>query len=294
MKALMRLVAVCMMMLCGANAAQAQLPSVIKKMNLERERFKAAKIDTVIVMEYGYKGTTPEKKGRQDMILAYNTNGNITLEGRCDAKGGIDTKVTYSYNNKNAVSEIKSYMQFETLSYTLKHSYNGANLLTEAVYDDNMSKGSGRKQVYSYKKERLAECKYVNANATIGYRDVYSYNDKGDCIKSIRYRADNSIDNKEEMKYDAQGNLAEVTRFTGMEMDESSAKIERKTTYKYDAQGNVVEEMVLNAKGKPESKLVHSYDARGILTQTVVWSSKKGTAPTPSLLRKYVVQVVRS
>jgi uncharacterized protein RhaS with RHS repeats len=268
----------------------AQLPSVVKKQRAERERIAAAKIDTITVVEYAYKGANPEKTGRPDTKLAFDERGNKTLEARLNAKGEVDTKQTFAYDANNNCTELKSFMEFETLSYTLKSSYNAQNLLTEAVNEDNMSKsGSGRKQVYAYNgKGQLAEMKYLDSKGTVGYRDVYSYDDKGNCVKAVRYRVDESIEFKETMSYDAQGRCTETQRFVGMEFDEATAKLEKKTTYKYDAQGNVTEEAVMNAKNKLESKLVHSYDAQGLLAQTIVWGGKKAPAK-PMTLRKYVL-----
>jgi YD repeat-containing protein len=163
--------------LCTFVPAQAQLPSILQKMKAERERIAAAKIDTITIVEYAYKGANPEKTGRPDTKLAFDERGNKTLEARLNAKGEVDTKQTFTYNAANVCTEMKSFMEFETLSYTVKHSYNAQNLLTEAVNEDNMSKsGSGRKQVYSYDGSgRLTEMKYLDSKGTVGYRDVYSY-----------------------------------------------------------------------------------------------------------------------
>jgi hypothetical protein len=272
-----------------AGRLQAQSPFVLKQAAAERGRMSAAQVDTSVVMEYAYKGANPEKKGRKDMIMAFDAQGNKTLEARCDAKGEIDTKVVYKFDAQQRCTEQEHYMQFQTLSYTIKNSYNAQNLLSEAVVQDQMTNSSGRKTVYVYAKGNLSELRYMNANGKIGYKDVYTYDAKGNCTKIVRYRADESIDYKEQMSYDDKGNVLETQRFTGMEFDETTAKLEKKTTFKYDDKGNVLEEAVFTpSKGKDvlSEKLVHSYDAAGLLLQTVVWGGKKAPIK-PVTLRKF-------
>jgi hypothetical protein len=294
-------VVACALFLCSQSVSAQPIPTPIalNKERVERERFAAAKIDSATVVEYAYKGANPEKTGRKDMLFTYDERGNKTLEARLNAKGEVDTKMTFRYNGTQC-SEQQSFMQFETLSYTLKYSYDAAGALTEAVYEDQMSaKGGGRKLVYEYTPQQpapaLAQVKYVSSNGKVGYLDAYSYDAStppaaSKCVKVMRLRADESIEFKETWGYDVRGNLAMILRFGGMEFDEATAKLERKTMLTYDAEGNLLEEATFNGKNKLESKLVHTYSTIGgqkLLTQTVVWSGKKGAAPKPAVLRKY-------
>lgn len=284
----------CLLLLLIVTPVFAQPPVIFRQEIREPEQISSAKIDTMIVMEFVYKGAKPEKKGRKDMIIAYNEKGKKTLEARCDAQGEIDSKTVYTYTPEGKIFEIQSYTQFSTLTSTLTHKYDSDQRLKEAIFTDQLSKGSGRKYVYSYKKNLAKEQKYLNANGSVGYKDVYTYNDKGYCVKIMRYRADESIDYKEEMKYDNNGNCTEIVRFTGMEFDEKTAKQEKKTIYVYNSAALMSEETVLDLKNKPESKNTYTYLDTGVLSGIIVWKGKKGAPLKPTLLRKYSVQSRRS
>lgn len=273
--------------------AFAQIPQTPEKLESARKKIQAQKIDSVIVWEYALKGNKPEKKGRMDMLIRYDKNGNKTLEGRYN-KDIIDTKQEFVFNDKNQLAETTNFMEFNTPGFTWKYQYDEKGRTTEAVYSSQMSNSSQR-QVFKYREGLftandgvLTEVKFYIAKDKVGYRDVISYDDATKrATKLIRFRIDDSIEKKEEYKYDANGNLTEIAIFGGMEFDEKSAKLQSKKVFTYDANGNITSETENTAKNVIVSKLVHSYDATGKVIETTVWSAKKPPAK-PAYLRKYV------
>jgi hypothetical protein len=272
--------------------AYSQPPQTRAMLEKEREKVQAQKIDSVIVWEYALKGNKPEKKGRMDMLIRYDKNGNKLLEGRYN-KEEIDTKQEFVYNDKNYLSEQTSFMQYNTPGFTWKYTYDEKGRPTEAVYSSQMSNASQR-QTFHYREGLftandgvLLEVKFYITKNKVGYRDVYTYDDKGVCTKSMRFRIDDSIEKKEEYKYDANGRVSEIAVFGGMEFDEKTAKLVSKKVITYDDKGNITSESETNAKNQLTSKFAHVYDASGRITETTVSSSKKPPVK-PVTVRKYV------
>jgi hypothetical protein len=274
----------------------AQAPQTPAQYDKERQKVAAQKLDSVIITEYALKGGKPEKKGRLDMLQCYDKNGNKIFEGRYD-KDQIDTKQTFQYDANNHLSELQSYMQFNTLSYTRRFTYDDKGRVQEAKNESNMSKNAER-QTFHYREGLftandgvLTEVKFYIAPNKVGYRDVFTYEDKSGkpvpaCTKMIRYRIDNSIEKRENYKYDANGNLVEIATWGNMEFDEATAKLVSKKTFTYDTNGAMTSESETNAKNQLLAKSVHTYDASGKLAETTVWYAKKPPAK-PNTLRKY-------
>ena len=279
--------------LASLTTTLAQPPQTREKLDKERAKIQAQKIDSIVVWEYALKGNKPEKKGRQDMLVRYDKNGNKVLEGRYN-KEDIDTKQEFAYNDKNYLTELTSFMQFNTPGFTWKYKYDEKGRPTEAVYSSQMSNASQR-QTFHYREGLftandgvLTEVKFYITKDKVGYRDVYSYDDKSVCTKSVRYRIDDSIEKKEEYKYDASGRLVEIATFGGMEFDEKTAKLVSKKVFTYDDKGNITSESDMNAKNQLTAKLVHVYDADGRVTETTVSSPTKKPPVKPTTLRKYI------
>ncbi|MCU0426032.1 MAG: hypothetical protein MUF71_10445 [Candidatus Kapabacteria bacterium] len=280
-----------------ANAVIAQVPLTPEKIEKERQKILAQKIDSVIVWEFALKNNKPEKKGRMDMLIRYDKNGNKVLEGRYN-KDVIDTRQEFVYNDKNQLTETTNFMEFNTPGFTWKYEYDEKGRTKEAVYSSNMSNSSQR-QTFHYREGLftandgvLTEVKFYITKDKVGYRDVITYDDQTKRpVKMIRFRIDDSIEKKEEYKYDANGNISEIAVFGGMEFDEKTAKLQSKKVFTYDANGNVASESETNAKNQLTSKLVHTYDASGKLAETTVSSGKKPPVK-PSYVRKYVYAVL--
>ncbi|TAE32478.1 MAG: hypothetical protein EAZ92_01570 [Candidatus Kapaibacterium sp.] len=281
-----------LLLLASLTIAEAQPPQTRATLDKERAKIQAQKIDSIVVWEYALKGNKPEKKGRMDMLIRYDKNGNKTLEGRYN-KAEIDTKQEFVYNDKNYLAEQTSFMQYNTPGFTWKYQYDDKGRPTEAVYSSQMSNANQR-QTFKYREGLftandgvLLEVKFYITKDKVGYRDVYSYDDKAICVKSLRYRIDDSIEKKEEYKYDASGRLTEIAVFGGMEFDEKAAKLVSKKVFTYDDKGNLMSEVETNVKSQLTSQLVHTYDADGRITESTVSSGKKPPVK-PVTVRKYV------
>jgi hypothetical protein len=286
------LLSVVLLLSICAVSGLAQPPQTRASLDKERAKIQAQKIDSVIVWEYALKGNKPEKKGRMDMLVRYDKNGNKTLEGRYN-KEEIDTKQEYAYTDKNYLDAQTSFMQYNTPGFTWKYAYDDKGRPTEAVYSSEMSKSSQR-QTFHYREGLftandgvLLEVKFYITKDKVGYRDVYTYDDKGICTKSMRFRIDDSIEKKEEYKYDVSGRLTEIASFGGMEFDEKTAKLLSKKVLVYDDKGNLTSESESNAKNQLMSKFAHLYDADGRVIETTVSSGKKPPVK-PTTLRKYI------
>ena len=279
------------------SLALAQPPETAQTREKERLKILEQKIDSVVVWEFAIKGKKPEKKGRMDMMTRYDKNGNKTEEGRYN-KNEIDTKQVFKYDEQNRLVEEIALTQFGSQAAAWKYRYDDKGRAVEAVYSTELSSAAQRKTfhyregLFTKNDGALTEMKfYVGANK-VGYRDVYFYNDTTKrCMKTMRFRIDDSIENKEEYEYDAAGNLTEIRLYNGMEYDEKSAKLVWKKVLSYDAKGNLVEEVELNPKGQMNAKQTHAYDAQGRLAETTVFWAKKPPLK-PAYLRRYVYATV--
>lgn len=285
-----------LILMISFNVVIAQVPQTPEKIEKERQKILAQKIDSVVIWEYALKNNKPEKKGRMDMLIRYDKNGNKVLEGRYN-KDLIDTKQEFTYNEKYQLTETTNFMEFNTPGFTWKYTYDDKGRTKEAAYSSNMSNSSQR-QTFHYREGLftandgvLTEVKFYITKDKVGYRDVISYDDATKRpLKMTRFRIDDSIEKKEEYKYDAAGNLSEIAIFGGMEFDEKTGKLQSKKMFTYDANGNMTSESETNAKNQLTVKLVHTYDASGKIVETTVSSGKKPPVK-PSYVRKYVYAV---
>jgi uncharacterized protein RhaS with RHS repeats len=276
---------------CALYAAEP--PETAQSREKERLKILAQKIDSVVVWEFTIKGKKPEKKGRMDMMIRYDKNGNIMEKGFYN-KGEIDTKQAFKYDEQNRLVEEIALTQFGSPGSSWKYRYDDKGRVVESAYFTELSSANQRKTfhyrdgLFTANDGALVEMKFYVSAKKVGYRDVYSYNDTTKrCVKTTRFRADDSIESKEEYEYDAAGNLREIRFYSDMEYDEKSAKLIWKKIFTYDAKGNLVEEVEFNSKGKMNAKQTHAYDAQGRLAETTIFEAKKPPFK-PAYIRKYV------
>lgn len=203
-------------------------------------------------------------------------------------KGMIASKVVTMCNRNGYFVEQDNYKAGEQLNYRIIRRYDTTNndlneedrMETVMVY---LSQGNQKgdsvkldKDIYTYKKDANGnniEVK-VSRNNKPAYKDVNTFDQKGNITYTEEYAPWDTLYKKEFFKYDEKGNMIEKME-TGIDTANHI-----KYSYKYDDKGNVIECLSVEGKTGRSSKDIMKYDDKGNIiedintdnTGYVIWS----------------------
>lgn len=283
----------------------AQVQITAKDSEQERRIITAQKIDSIVVWEYIAKNNTLDKRGRIHSVTKYNRNGNIIREWQFLSPQTV-TGTEYRYDTAMRLAEEYPITRSAPVGasaavYRWQYHYDAEGRMAEAHYLTPTGE-TAQKKTFRYRtptqeakdipskipKELPAEITFYRTPNRIGYREVFSFQEvSGLPTQKTRYRADNTVEQREEYRYDAQRRLTEILLYSEMSLSEPSGMLVSRKLYTYDRQGNVLEETETSIGISSVSKLVHRYDQTGLRLETqYFWSTKPPLRLTS--VRKYL------
>jgi hypothetical protein len=247
----------------------------------------------VVIWEYIAKNNKLDKRGRIRSVVKYDRNGNIVRELQFLSPQRV-TGTEYRYDA--AMRLVEEYPIGQNSAdglpasvYRWQYRYDAEGRIAEAHYLTPTGE-TAQKKTFQYRsptqetkdipnkipKELPSEITFYRTPNKIGYREVYSFQEvSGLPTQKIRYRADNTIEQREEYRYDAKGQRTELLVYSGMSPGEPSVMLVSRKVYTYDRQGNVLEETETSEGISSVSKQVHRYDQTGLRLETqFFWSAK--------------------
>ncbi|HUX53622.1 MAG TPA: hypothetical protein VMV56_04360 [Williamwhitmania sp.] len=180
----------------------------------ERERIAENKIKEITVWNHKYANGIPSPKGYKSSETTYDLQGLPISVINYKSTGAISSKQSYAYDNHGNKTQ---YVNINGLDGKITYQQT-------IVYDNNNNK--------------LLENGFDGSEP---YRIVYKYNSQGKQSEIIRYKANNSIDEK--WVYSYLGNKATITVY----------KPENVVSYTMekvsDANGNIIEDIRKETSG---------------------------------------------
>jgi hypothetical protein len=180
---------------------------------------------------------------RESAYYKYDDNGNITEEKRFDSKGELDKWESTLYNSKGEKTE------------EIRYNKDGS-IFRKYIYKYLSNSNGTQEEVLSY-----------NSDGSMSGKSITKYNKKGDRTEYIYYNADGSILIKEKytFKYNAQGKVIEST-----EINEYSTN---KYIYKYNKKNLLVSIKKFTPGGIPIGVGRRRYDEQGNLIESYYFPS---------------------
>ena len=165
--------------------------------------------------------------GVKDRGYDYDSNGNMIFDATYKSDGKTEsTRYTWLFDEDNRLMQTTSYYD----------------------YDD----GSVRTTDYSYD-EKGSLCLEASSN---GARVEYTNDANGNCILEQHYKADGTLNSKDEFQYDAQGRCILETKYN------ADGSLNRKISYEYDSSDRVICEIRTESDGE-EDKRFYEYNEKG-------------------------------
>jgi hypothetical protein len=283
----------------------AQMPQTPKSIEQERKTIAAQHLDSVVVWEYAVNNNKPNKRGRVQSVIQYDINGNIIKASQfLDRQTETDTE--YRYDAAMRLVEERPIVRRGALggapAYYWHYRYDAQQRMAEAHYLTPTGE-IAQKKIFQYLTNALptdnntlremlnalpSEIIFYRNPSTIGYRDVYSFREPSAfLVQKIRYRADSTVEQREEYRYDTKGQIIERLLYAGISVAKPSGELVSRTVYSYDVQGNLLEETNIHENTTALSKQKHRYDQTGLRVETqYFWSAKPPLRLTS--VRKYL------
>lgn len=181
----------------------------------------------------------------------FDKNGNLIGEDRYDQGGTLISRMLYKYNHKNLLTVEESYDETGELQEKLVYDYdeNGRILKKFVHYLD----GTVDTITYKYIGDNLSRKVLFNENGEKETEEQFSFN--GDkMIKEEKFDYGKLIE-KNEFKYDLNGNLIETIRFKDGKFS--------KVVNEYDGKRNRTRTFTYNKKDKLIGKSLYEFDEAG-------------------------------
>lgn len=185
----------------------------------------------------------------------FDENGNLTGEDRYDDDGNLIGRMLYKYDENNHLTGEETYDENGELEEKLSYERDekGRILKKFVHYLD----GSMDTMTYTYSGEKISRKVLVDEDGEIETEEKFTF-DGDKLVREEKYEYGELIE-KNEFKFDAQGNVVEAHLFN----DEESTRI----VNEYDENGNRTGSFKYDEDDKMTEKNLYSYDEAGNMTE---------------------------
>jgi hypothetical protein len=204
-------------------------------------------------------------------------------------------KVTYSESGNSSV-EFFTYTYEADGSRTDRPYYSFLDYIAQGGSLDNLENPNKLPEIVGY-----------NTDGSLRYKEVYTFDDKGNMTSKARYNTAGALEYKYVSTYDDRGRKAEDAYYTTGDSwtskavytyDERGSKnsetyykagglIIGKMEFNYDEKGRVIEDVLYDAKGLIERKRIYRYNERGEKTEETCYGEGGRIASRWVSLYKY-------
>ena len=176
----------------------------------------------------------PEAKGKKlslKNVFKYDENGNRIELSNYRADGKLNSTVKSIYDANGNITSEQTLLADGTVDIT-------STIKTDA-------KGNRMEQ---------DDKKMTTSNPLFNFKHYYKYDEKGQLIERIAYRANGAFAYKYGFTYDENGNKTEWIRYA------ADNSILGKVVYKFDARNNLIMETQFNQDGTVKATYAYSYE----------------------------------
>lgn len=208
-----------------------------------------------------------EGKLYQKTTFTYNDKGNQLEHIVRNADGSLYFKVITKYNDEGKQLENIHYHGDESIFRKTLYQYDEkGNQLSCIEYDKDGGIDHQYLHKYNEQGKRMEEITEYpkDPKSQFNRRITYQYNEHGDTIETIFYKADGSVNSSytHDYKYNEFGQLLEDTNYSDGRMDTIRS-------HKYNHEGGqLIETVYRNANGGLRSNVIYEYDKEQCTKET--------------------------
>lgn len=220
------------------------------------------KVKSLTRYEGKFKFGKAEFNPKPNLIVQYDSLGNLIEELKYKSDGGLEESKYCKYDDNGNITEEKEFnsngvlYRWETTIFNSK----GGKIESIDYYNDG---SISAKAIYKYLntgKGTVEEVLRYDSDGCISGKSFSKYNKKGDIIEYSFYGADGSIVCEVTNKYNEQGKINENLTMQG--------SYEAKTLYKYNRKNLLMSETVCYlTTGAPMAVYKFKYDEQGNLIE---------------------------
>jgi YD repeat-containing protein len=289
------------------------------------------KIKSIAVYKYDHQEGIPineqDDKGYKYGFTEMNDQGNIILDEKYNATGGIEDKSVHNYNDKghlieefifmqddeiadhrtyepdengNIIRELKHYADGTTDTIEYKLDEQGQILEKTTTDSDNEIEA---KEIYTYQNNKLTGKEEYEYGKLVAKESI-SYDNSGMSIENSKWQMDGEV-RRNKYVWDENGRLEKVLTYNEKdkliskslysyndrnmvtEIDEENLRGRTITTMMYDEQGNVIEQTESNGQGGINNTVSRKFNDRNDVIATKVFIDLHGTGINQEYTLRY-------
>lgn len=289
------------------------------------------KIKSITVYKYDHQAGIPineqDDKGHKYSFTEMNDQGNVTLDVKYNAAGGIEDKFVHNYNDKghlieefifmqddeiadhktyepdekgNIIRELKHYADGTTDTIEYKLDEQGKILEKTTTDSDNEIEA---KEIYTYQNNKLAGKEEYEYGELVAKESIL-YDDSGKSIENSKWQIDGEV-HRNKYTWDENGRIEKVLTYNEKdkliskslysyndknkvtEIDEENLRGRTITTMTYDEQGNAVEQTEANGQGEINNTVSRKFNDRNDVVETKVFIDLHGSSINQEYTLRY-------